>query len=129
MGIDDTYIKLSRKILRWAWYKDALVKSLFIHLLLTVNSEARYTKGQYVKRGQLLTSVSLLSEETGMTPKQLRTALNKLKKSEEIRFETHPYGTLITVPKYELYQNIARKADPNEGEVKDIAKDEGWIFQ
>ena len=113
-----TYIKLDRKILVWEWYHDAVVKSLFIHLLLTVFHEDRHFKGRFIKRGQCVTSISLLSEGSGLSFKQVRNALTKLKQTGEILVESSPAGTLITIPKYDLYQKGKQGARSGQGEGK-----------
>lgn len=38
--------------------------------------------GQIIKRGQLITSQERLAEELGLSRQQVRTALNKLEKTE-----------------------------------------------
>ena len=73
------WIKIHRQILNWEWYKDINVKILFIHLLLTANHQEKNWKGQLVKRGQKLTSLQHLANETGLTLQQTRTSLIKLK--------------------------------------------------
>ena len=103
------WIKIHRQILNWEWYKDINVKILFIHLLLTANHQGKNWKGQLVKRGQKLTSLQHLANETGLTLQQTRTALIKLKSTGEITYTTTNKYTLVTITKYDDYQFIDEK--------------------
>ena len=112
------WIKIHRQILNWEWYKDINVKILFIHLLLTANHQEKNWKGQLVKRGQKLTSLQHLANETGLTLQQTRTALIKLKSTGEITYTTTNKYTLVTIAKYNDYQftdeNITSKITNNQ---------------
>jgi hypothetical protein len=100
----DGWIKLHRKMINWEWYNDINVKVVFLHLLLTANHEDKKWQGIDIKRGQKLTSIKHLSEETRLTIKQTRIALNKLKSTNEITTKTTNKYTLITIEKYNNYQ-------------------------
>lgn len=102
---DDTWISIHRKFKDWQWYKNVNVKTLFLHLLLKANFKNNYWKDMEIKRGQILTSIEHLSQETGLTVQQTRTAINKLKLTGEITIETTSKYSLITIEKYNLYQN------------------------
>lgn len=82
------YIKLWRSLLKWEWYSDVNVSRLFIHLLLTANYEDTTWRGETIHRGQRLTSVAKLAEETGLTTKEVRTALGKLTRTNELTIRT-----------------------------------------
>lgn len=98
------WIKIHRKILEWEWYDDNNVFRLFFHLLLTANYEEKSWHGITIGRGQIVTSVDNLSNQLGLSAQQTRTALNKLKSTEEITIKTTNKYTLITISKYEKYQ-------------------------
>ena len=99
-----TYIKLDRKILLWEWYRSALVKSMFLHLLLIAEHHDKREEGIQLYRGQVKTTLKLLSEESGLSVQQVRTALGKLKKTGEIDVSSSPQGTIITIKNYNKYQ-------------------------
>lgn len=101
----DGWIKLHRKLIEWEWYDDINVKVLFLHLLLTANHEDKKWRGKTILRGQRLTSIEHLAEETKLTPQKVRTALNKLKTTNEITYTSTNKNTLVTIEKYEDYQN------------------------
>ena len=99
------WIKIHRKILEWEWYNDNNTKVLFFHLLLTANHKDKKWQGITILRGQKLTSIQHLAEETNLTIQQTRTSLNKLKLTNEITIETTNKNTLITIEKYSDYQD------------------------
>lgn len=98
------WIKLHRKILDWEWFTSPSTLQLFIYLLLRANKEDKKWRGILIKRGQLVTSVATISEETKLSTQQVRTSLNRLKSTNEITSKTTNSFTLVTVCKYESYQ-------------------------
>lgn len=98
------WIKLHRKILDWEWFTSPSTLQLFIYLLLRANKEDKKWRGILIKRGQLVTSVATISEETKLSTQQVRTSLNRLKSTNGITSKTTNRFTLVTVCKYESYQ-------------------------
>lgn len=99
------YVSIYRDIMKWEWYKDTTVKSIFLHLILRANHIEASCKGQIIKRGQLITSQERLAEELGLSRQQVRTGLIKLEKTQEITKLSDNKRTLITVNNYDLYQS------------------------
>lgn len=97
------YFKIHRQLTEWEWYTDIKVKSLFIHCLLLANFKDKRWRGELIKRGQFITSIAKL-EECGLTYQEVRTALEKLVKTGEIKKESTGSFTLITVCNYDTYQ-------------------------
>ena len=92
-------------MLKWEWYDNSNTKSLFIHLLLTVSLNDSSWHGVEVKRGSRISSLSKLSLETGLTIRQIRTAINNLKSTGEITTNAQcGKFTLFTVNNYDKYQ-------------------------
>ena len=110
------YIKLWRSLLKWEWYSDVNVSRLFIHLLLTANYEDTTWRGETIHRGQRLTSVAKLAEETGLTTKEVRTALGKLTRTNELTIRTTNKYSVITVEKYDFFQSPTDTTGKQEGE-------------
>lgn len=103
------YIALYRSLLDWEWYNDIPTRCLFIHLLLTVNYADAKMRGRTIKRGQRLTSIQELSNETRLTFRQTRTALDHLKLTNEVTSVSSSQGTVITVKNYTMYQKAANE--------------------
>lgn len=109
MDDNKSFIKLHRRMLKWEWYDDINTKVLFIHLLLIANWEDKKWKGIVIKRGQVVVGRKKLSEETGLTEQQIRTSLNKLISTNEITSKTTNKYTLLTIEKYDIYQQKEEK--------------------
>lgn len=107
---EETWISLHRKFKNWEWYKDINTKTLFLHLLLVANYKDNLWKGILVKRGQRLTSLGNLADETGLTIQQTRTAIKRLKSTGEITVKTTSKYSLITIEKYDFYQKNNSKS-------------------
>jgi hypothetical protein len=103
------WIKLHRSLLEWEWYDDINVCRLFTHFLLKANHKDKKYRGTLVPRGSLLTGRELLAAETGLTQQQIRTALTKLKSTNEITIKTTNKGSLVTLVAYESYQDDTKK--------------------
>lgn len=99
------HIKLHRGMLEWGWYTDLPTCKLWLHVLLRANYKACEWQGIEIPRGAFATSYAALSAESGLTVKQVRTALGKLKKTGEITVETNRHYTIVTVAKYDEYQS------------------------
>lgn len=103
------WISIHRKIMKWEWYTDNVVKSLFIHCLLKANHTTKKWRGKTIKRGQFVTSLGSLSSETGLSVKQVRRALEALEMTGEVGKETTKLNTCITVVYYDEYQNEGKQ--------------------
>ena len=99
------FITLHRRILDWQWYEDANVMRVFLHLLLTANHKDKKWKGTTIKRGQLATSYDSIAVKLGLTYRQVRFAISKLKKSEECVTRKSGLFLLVTIVKYDDYQS------------------------
>lgn len=71
-----------------------------------------------VRRGQLLTSRSILSRQTGLSERQVRTCLSRLKTTNQVTIETTGVSTsrktIVTLCKYEDYQDKRPSNRPTE---------------
>lgn len=98
------WIKLHRQIIDWEWYTDQNTFRLFMHLLLSANHKNKSYRGMDLIPGSVVTSRDLLSSSTGLSVRQIRTSLNKLKKTNEVTIKTSSKGTVIQVVNYSKYQ-------------------------
>lgn len=103
------FITLHRKMTEWEWYKDANTKALFLHLLLTANFADTRFLGKLIKRGQVVTSFPSLASETGLSIQNVRTALKHLISTGEVTDKSTRQYRIITVVKYDEYQNLTDK--------------------
>lgn len=98
------WIKLHRKITDWEWFEDKNTFIVFITLLLMANHKEKKYKGIVVKVGTIVTGRDILARQTKLSVQQIRTALNKLKLTNEITIETSSQGTVIEIVNYKKYQ-------------------------
>lgn len=102
--MEDGYIKLNRKILRWEWFDDPNTLKVFIYCLIMANwKDGRY-RGKIIPRGSFVTSRSKMSEDLKLTDREIRTALTHLKATNEVTSSGSPKGSVITVVRYNEYQ-------------------------
>lgn len=116
------YIKLHRKIKDWDWYDDPATLSVWIHLLLSANYEDGEWKGVAIPRGALITSISNLSLECGLSVKQIRTCIERLKKGKQIDTKGASKWTIITVCNFDSYQLSDSTEGRADGEQVDNKK-------
>lgn len=110
------YIKLFRKLIRWGWYQDSVVKDLFLHCLICASYKDFEWMGMELKAGQFITGRKKLAEELGFSEQQIRTAISKLESTGEISvFSTNKYS-IITVTNWENYQGDSNE-QPTENAV------------
>lgn len=106
---DKEFVKMYRKLLKWEWYTDVNTKVLFLHCLLKANWKDGSWHGYKYKRGQFITSLSALARETGLTVKQVRTALNHLIRTGEVASKNYSKFRVITVISYDEYQQMGKQ--------------------
>lgn len=95
--MNGNYIKVSRSLLDWCWYHDVNTCRLFIHMLLRVNWKKGYFGEEVIERGSFVSSISKLSAETGLSEREVRTALEHLKKTGEVTCNRHAKYSVYTV--------------------------------
>ena len=107
------WVKLHRQFIEWEWYDKSETVHLFLHCLLKANHKDKMYRGTLVKAGTFLTSRDKLSLELGLSVRQIRTSLNRLKKTNELTVKTSAQGTVIKVVKYNYYQVQTNKLTSN----------------
>lgn len=96
-------------MLKWEWYDDVNTKVVFLHLLLTVSIEDSRWHGITVKRGSRVSSYPVLAKETGLSVKQLRTAIAHLEATGEVARIKYPKYTVFAINNYDEFQSRAGK--------------------
>ena len=104
------YVKLFRKMVDWEWYGDPNTKAVFLHLLLTANYKRTRYRGVTLKPGQTVIGRKSLAETLGMSERNVRTALNRLKTTNEIATKATNKFTIVTIVNWELYQYLDDEA-------------------
>ena len=99
------WVKLYRKMEKWGWYDDLVVKSAFIHCLLKANIEDTEWHGILLPAGSFITSLEHFSQESGLTKKQTRRAFQYLEKTGEITKKGHSRYTHIIVNNWAKFQS------------------------
>ena len=111
--MNEGWIKIYYKMLDWEWMDDPYVVALWVRILLNTNQRERKWHGVTVKRGQWLTSVHHIAEQTGWSRNTVKRILRILEQSKQISVETGNNGVLITVTNYGKYQSKGgSNADP-----------------
>lgn len=98
------YVKLFRKMVDWEWYGDPNTKAVFLHLLLTANYKRTRYREVTLKPGQTVIGRKSLAETLGMSERNVRTALNRLKTTNEIATKATNKFTIVTIVNWESYQ-------------------------
>lgn len=119
MNGDEGFVLTHRKIMQWQWYTDVNTTHLFMHCILRANYIDTSWRGISVKRGSFITSLQTLSTETGLTIKQVRTALEKLEKTGEVASCPTSKYRIITVKNYDLYQSQGKQKGKPKGKQVD----------
>ena len=104
MALDNGFIKLHRSITEWEWYTDINTKTLFLHLLLTVNIKESKYLGYKIPKGARVCSYAKLSEESGLSIQSVRTAINHLKLTGELTVSKTPKFSIISIENWGRYQ-------------------------
>ena len=111
MNTANGFICLYRQITQWEWYQNPNTFRLFVHCLLMANFTDGRFEGMDIKRGQFVTSLPSLSVETSLSVRQVRVALDHLIMTGELTSKAYPKFRVITVVKYNEYQQDDRQND------------------
>lgn len=103
--MDNGWIKIHRKITDWEWYSDSAVRSVFFDLLIHASHNDYRWKGQMIKRGQIIFGRKEAALRLGISEQSIRTAITKLKSTNEITSKSTNRFTVITLINYTKYQS------------------------
>lgn len=107
--LENGFVKLYRSLLKWEWYDDVNTKVVFLHLLLTVSIEDSKWHGITVRRGSRVSSYAKLSEETKLSVRQVRTAIDHLESTGEVTRTKYPKYTVFAINHFDAYQTATSK--------------------
>lgn len=111
MTMDNGWIRLHKRFLQWEWLDKPEMVQLFLYLLLKANFAEAEWHGVKLNRGQLITSASSIERDLRLSPRTIRTCLNRLKSTREVTIETTNRFSIITILKYEDYQSEQNEDD------------------
>lgn len=100
----ESWLKLHRKIIDWQWFSDPPCVSLFLYLLTKASIDKKTWKDEVLEPGQLIFGRASASLKTGLSEQQIRTAMNKLKSTNEITIKTTNKYSIITIVRWDEYQ-------------------------
>lgn len=103
-----SYIKLDRKIIDWKWFQEANTLKLWLWLLIKANIVSHPFEKETIERGEVATSLDKMSEGTGLSVSQVRTALDHLKSTNEIASRSTRRYQVITILNYDKYQAVSQ---------------------
>ena len=113
------WVKLFRSITEWEWWGDHKTTVMFLYLLVSANSKDTKWRGIAIPRGSLVTGRKKLADETMMSEREVRTALEHLEKTQNVTIKTTKQYSIITVCKYEEYQAVMVDERPTERPTND----------
>lgn len=100
----ERWVKSWDRIMNWEWYTQPLTCHLFRHLIQKAQWKPTQWRGIDIPLGGLVTSLTRLSVETGLSVQQVRTSLERLESTGEITRKTTNKYTLLIVNNYAQYQ-------------------------
>lgn len=103
------YIQLSREFLNWRWYTNPNTMRVYLHLLMTANFCDAEFETHTIKRGQVITGRKALSAQLKLSERQVRTALEHLKTTNDIAIESTSKYSIITILNYERFASATNK--------------------
>ena len=105
------WIKIHRRVVDWEWFTHPNMLRLWIYLLVKASGEDREWRGITIKKGELVTSLSTISTETGIPLISVRRGLERLQVSRQVSIQTTQKWTKITICKYDSYQVCQNKGE------------------
>lgn len=106
MADQTTFVKLDRNLKHWRWFKNPKTLAVWIWLIMSANIESHDFEQDTIKRGEVATSRKTIASETGLTEREVRTALEHLKATGEIAVRLRPKYQVITILEYTRYQDV-----------------------
>ncbi len=105
------FIKIHRQFLEWEWYEDNNTKVFFLHCLLKANWKRKSWRGENIERGSFITSISQLSNETGLSTRSVRTCIEHLMRTGELTSKPTSKWTKLSICNYDTYQELETQDD------------------
>lgn len=99
------FINLSREIAYTDWYKDFRTFGIMLHLIFLASFEPEY-KRENLFCNQVKISLNRLSQETGLTLKQVREAIGKLLYMRELEKTVIGQDCIYNIVNFDEYVEL-----------------------
>ncbi len=105
------YLKIFYSLMDWEWFHDPNTLLVFIHLLLLANRKPQKYEGSVINRGEVLASFDFLAKNSGLSVRNVRTAIEHLKSTGEVTSRKIGKTTVYSVVNYDRYQSADKISD------------------
>ena len=95
----------------WDWYYDDITKKVYDYCYRRASYKDRNYQGVILKKGSFVTSRSQLARELKISEQNVRTAIKRLKSTNDLTIKTSRKGTIITVENYDWLTSINQLAN------------------
>ncbi len=103
------FVKISDELTRWAWYSDNNTLLVYIRLLLGAVWRDTDYQNVTLHRGQIATTLPNIAKENGITERQARTILDRLKTTGKVSVRTTTKFSIITLLNYDCaFENVSQ---------------------
>lgn len=102
------FVKLSDDMKNWAWYGDNNTLAVYIRLLIGAVWHETQFQNFTLQRGQIATTLPKIAKENGITERQARTVLERLKSTGRVSVKTTSKFSIITLNNYDcVSENVS----------------------
>lgn len=121
--LESGHVILPRLFFRdWEWSDDANTVAVFLRLLIEADIVPNTWHGIEVPRGGMVSSYAKLAEKTGLSVKQVRTAIKHLEAAGYVARTTYAKCTVFSVKNFDMFQSVAgNEASSGQGKGKQVA--------
>lgn len=118
--LESGHVILPRLFFRdWEWSDDANTVAVFLRLLIEADIVPNTWHGIEVPRGGMVSSYAKLAEKTGLSVKQVRTAIKHLEAAGYVARTTYAKCTVFSVKNFDMFQSGAgNEASSGQGKGK-----------
>lgn len=95
------FVKLPNDLTEWAWFNDNNTLAVYVRLILGAAWRDREYKNVHLKRGQIVTTIPQIAEQSNLTVQQVRTVIDRLKSTGKITVERTSKFSIITLIEYD----------------------------
>lgn len=98
------WIKLHRLLLSWEWFTTPNMVHFWIYCLIKASHRDVSWKGKKIGKGQFISGRFVMSAETGLSERSIRTCIERLKSTNEMTSQSTNEYTIFTINSWNKYQ-------------------------